>query len=588
MKKLVSLILGALILFSSLALATSVGSGSGETGDDYQAGYNAGYSDGYSDGSDNVYKPREPNVVFEKQDEIPEIEAGGTIKIEAKFKNDSSYSASSLKITPSFDNVPLVYERPIVYEATKNLKARGTNSTVFTFKVKEDAKVGVYGINFKIEYKNNADENFTKDATLYFRVNKEKVQSMITISNIVTEPESVVAGERFTLKFNINNIGDVTATNTKINLTSLSTDTFMPVDGNDFAYIGDLNAKTSTTKSFNLIASENIAKGSNTVGMDITYLNSNNEEVKESKTIYVLGVISNKEKVDEDAKEAKPKIIIESYNTSPNSIVAGSTMYFSFKFKNTSKDKTISNMKITISSEEGAFMITNGSNTFYIESLGPQASDTKMIELNVKQDLTSKSYPIKLDFDYEDASANAYQSSEIINIPVVEYSNLVINSVYVSEGMVDQQTNISFDYINMGKAAVSNLTASVEGDYTSVQSINYIGNLEAGSSDYFDIEVTPTKVGENVGTLVLTFEDSSGKKIDVRKEFTGYAMEMPTYDDPGMEDPGIMEPSEPMETEEPFNVWLGVGVGFGSFLIAFFVAKIITTKIIRKKLEDEI
>ncbi len=194
---------------------------------------------------------------------------------------------------------------------------------------------------------------------------------------------------------------------------------------------------------------------------------------------------------------------------------------------------------------------------------------------------------MNINFDYEDTSAEAYNANEIINIPVVEYSKLVINNIGIGDGMVDNQTNLSFDYINMGKARVANLTASVEGDYKATQDINYIGNLEAGNTDYYDIMVTPTKEGENVGTLILTFEDSSGKKIEVKKEFTGYASTMPSYD-PGDYNPGDpgMNPVEP--TEEPLNIWMLIGIGFGSFLVSFIITKIITTKIVRKRLEDEI
>ncbi len=559
MKKIVSLLVGLVMLFSNLAFAME--------GD---------------------YTPKIPKLAFIPQEEIPEAVAGGSLNMVIDYKNDSNYNARNITITPSFEDVPLVYERPIVYEA-KNLGSKKQNTASFSFKVKDEAKIGVYPIKFKLEYKNNSDENYSSDAIAYFRVTQEKVQSIITINNVVTEPENIAAGEKFNLKFNINNMGDVTANNVMLSFSSLSTDTFMPANGTDTLYVGNLEPKASRTLSISMIASENIKKGSNSIGVNVSYLNSSREEVKEDKNIYILGVVSDKEQTnDDEPTSSKPKIIIESYNTSPNSIVAGNTFSFTFNFKNTSKEKAIKNMKITISSDEEAFMIANGSNTFYIESLEPQAVESRTISLNVKQDLTSKSYPINIDFDYEDASNTAYQSKEIINIPVVEYSNLVINSVYVGEGMVNNETNLSFDYINMGKAKVSNLTASVEGDYTSTQSINYIGNLEAGSTDYYDIQVTPTKEGENVGTLVLTFEDSSGKKIEVRKEFTGVAMSE-SFFDPGMdnmEGPDITMPEEPIE--EPFNVWMGVGVGIGSFLIAFFVTKIITTKIIRKKLEDEI
>lgn len=578
MKKIFSLCLVLVILVCNFCFASS--------GDEYQNGYNAGYNAGYSDGSDNVYKPKEPNITFKVQDEIPEVSAGGSFNLLVNFINDSSHSAKNIKITPSFEDVPLVYERPIEFSYSRTLRSKGNANASFSFKVKEDAKIGVYPIKFKVEYKNSSDEVYSRERVMCFKVNKEKVASIITISNIVTEPANVSAGQAFTLKFNVNNIGETDSKDTYIKLTGLSTEGFMPVDGNDLVYVGNIKAKSSITQTFNMIASTKIPKGSNTLGVTISYLDLNNEKVTDEKTLYIMGVLSQNE--SGTSTSGKPKVIIESYATTPKSIVAGDQIKFVFNFKNTSKDKNVSNMKITISSKEGEFMIANGSNTFYVDSLPAGATMTKSIDLNVKQDLSSKSYPLDISFDYEDSSADAYTANEVINIPVVEYSNLVINSVYISESMVGSPTTLSFDYVNMGKAKVSNLTASVSGDYMSTQDINYIGNLEAGNSDYYDFQVTASKEGENVGTLILTFEDSSGKKINVTKQFTGYVMaDFGSNDDPGMYDPGVdVMPEEPVQ--EPLNIWYVIGIGFGSFLVSFIITKMITTKIIRKKLEDEI
>lgn len=578
MKKIFSLCLVFVILVCNFCFASS--------GDEYQNGYNAGYNAGYSDGSDNVYKPKEPNITFKVQDEIPEVSAGGSFSLLVNFINDSSHSAKNIKITPSFEDVPLVYERPIEFSYSKTLRSKGNANASFSFKVKEDAKIGVYPIKFKVEYKNSSDEVYSRERVMYFKVNKEKIASIITISNIVTEPANVSAGQVFTLKFNVNNIGETDSKDTYIKLTGLSTEGFMPVDGNDLVYVGNIKAKSSITQTFNMIASTKIPKGSNTLGVTISHLDLNNEKVTDEKTLYIMGVLSQNE--SSTSTSGKPKVIIESYATTPKSIVAGDQIKFVFNFKNTSKDKNVSNMKITISSKEGEFMIANGSNTFYIDTLPAGGTMTKSIELNVKQDLSSKSYPLDISFDYEDSSANAYTATEVINIPVVEYSNLVINSVYISESMVGSPTTLSFDYVNMGKAKVSNLTASVSGDYVSTQDINYIGNLEAGNSDYYDFQVTASKEGENVGTLILTFEDSSGKKINVTKQFTGYVMaDFGSNDNPGMYDPWVdVMPEEP--AQEPLNIWYVIGIGFGSFLISFIITKMITTKIIRKKLEDEI
>lgn len=578
MKKIISLSIALIIAFSSLTYASGDGS--------YEDGFDAGYSEGYSDGLSSASKPKEPNIIFNKQEKIPTVAAGEILNLSIDYKNDSDYAANDIKITPIFDDVPLVYEIPVEYESPKSLRANASRTASFSFKIKDDAKIGVYGIKFKVEYQNNSDANFSRERIVYFKVDKEKVKTLVTINNIITEPANVIAGERFVLKFNVNNIGDIPMKGTYLKLSGLGTDTFMPVDGNELVYIGDVESKSSITQNFEMIASKDITKGNHTLGLDITYNNLENEEITEKKTVYILDVLS--EKIEESTS-GKPKIIIESYATMPNSIVAGSKFTFNFNFKNTSKEKSINNMKITISSDDGAFMIANGSNTFYIEHMAPGEIATRGIDLNVKQDLTSKSYPIDISFDYEDSKANSHQALEVINIPVVEYSNLVINSVFANQAILGSETGLSFDYINMGKAKVSNLTASVEGDYTAAQSINYIGNLEAGNSDYYDIQVIPSKEGENRGILVLTFEDSSGKKVEVKKDFIGYAMTPmndPMPGDIGMYDPGMMEPVEPVK--EPLSAWAIAGIGFASFLVSFIITKTITVKIVRKKLEDEI
>ena len=157
------------------------------------------------------------------------------------------------------------------------------------------------------------------------------------------------------------------------------------------------------------------------------------------------------------------------------------------------------------------------------------------------------------------------------------------------EGYVGTPTSLSFDYVNMGKATISNLTATVTGDFEPMQEMTYIGNIQAGNSDYYDIEVKPTKVGVNYGTLVLTFEDSSGRNIEVTRDFQANAYEEAQF---GPEDEPQYNPGEgPIMPEEEgitFRTWQIVLAGIGSFLVSFILVRAITKKIMLKKFEDEI
>lgn len=536
------------------------------------------------------YREKVPRIIFVEDEEMPKVAAGEELKLLITYKNDSSHSATDIRITPIFEDVPLVYERPVVFERALTLRPDKEDKVSFNLKVADDAKVGVYGLKFKLEFENQRDENYTSEAIVYFNVYKEKVKPIIAISNISTGDAPINAGGNFKLTFDVSNNGEVKADNVEILITGQNEDKFMVVDSNDYKYIGTLDSNQKIHQEFDINVSDKIAKGNNTIGVDIKYKDTSGKELSTQKTIYVLDVKSENEVEEENETAATPKIIISSYITNPNTIVAGNDFSFSFTVKNTSKEKRLRNMKITISSQDGAFIITKGSNTFYVEEILQDDSVTKVIDLKAKQSLTSNSYPVIINFDYEDYSGKQYTANETINIPVTEYSKLVINSVMPGQSYTGSNTSLSFDYVNMGKATVSNLTASVEGDYTCVQSINYIGNLEPGNSDYYDIEVIPSKSGTNYGVLVLAFEDSSGRIVEVRKDFEGFAMDEPIFDEPSIMDPGYMNPGmmEPIEIEEPVETWVIVLSGFGAFFVMFIISKIITTKIVRKKLEDEI
>jgi hypothetical protein len=529
------------------------------------------------------YMPRVPNLIFTDMDTLPEIEAGKTLDLSLILENDSGHSAKKITITPNLTDLPIKWNQPTDYNSIFGLSSRKQTKVTFSFDISDDARLGTYGIKFDLEYYNVRDERFTRSQTIYFKVTKEKSKPILVVDTIKVDPEAVVAGGQTVLSFNVTNIGEINAKDIKLVLTGLNKDGFIALDSSDTRYIAALEGGASSKQFFTLLVSKNIPKGTNSITASLSYKDSLNSDYSIEKTIYINNVQSENESTNTEG--GAPKVMIESYYTSPSFIKAGDNIDFTFTFVNTNATKSINNIKITVSSSDGALMIAKGSNTFYIENLGPKGTVQKSISLNVKQDLTSKSYPININFDYEDSSGNNYTSAEVISLPVTEYSKFVINNVFAPQGYVNSPANLSFDYINMGKATISNLTATVTGDYTAKQSVNYIGNLEAGNSDYYDIEIIPTKAGDLNGELVLSFEDSSGKVIEVKKAFQGFAMD-PNENVPGDE---VINPLPlPVEEEKPLSGWAIAGIGIGSFLVSFIVTKIIAGKIFRKKLEDEI
>lgn len=527
-----------------------------------------------------------PRVIFENLSDIPVVNAGGSFNYKFVIKNVGDEAARNIVISTNDSDVPIRWETAINTYNIYRLSSGFKREIELSFNVKETANNGIYELPFKIDFTNTTGNSYSTSQSVYFKVENELAKPLLIVENVKTTPETVVAGGRNTLSFDLHNIGELTARRVKLTLTGLNKDGFMIADAVDNRYFENMSGGSTENISFDLLVSDKMPEGTAAIAVKLEYFDQDNESYSDEKDIYINNIQGEE---STDNTKSTPKIIISSYDANPNPVTAGKKVNFSFTFKNTNQTKTIKNMKIVISSADGVFNIEEGSNSFYVVELAPQEEMTKSIKLRPKQDTLSRAYPVTIDFDYEDADGNAYSAQEKINIQVVEYSNLTINNVYGPYEIYQGATGtISFEYYNMGKAVVSNLTASVEGDFIAKSEFNYIGNLEAGKSGYFDIDVLPVegKDGECNGVLVLSFEDSSGEVHKVRKEFIGYVYgEMPSYNDM---DIGMMEPIV-FEEEESKLVWWQIALIIGGALVVIgIIIGIIVRKIRLKRMEDEI
>ncbi|MBQ7668169.1 MAG: COG1361 S-layer family protein [Clostridia bacterium] len=536
-----------------------------------------------------------PKVIFENKSEVPEVDAGDSFKYKFVIKNTGDETAKNITITTEDSEAPIRWETAISSFNVNRLTPGFNREIELAFTVKETADNGIYSVPLKIEYTNMSGSPYTSAQTVYFKVKNELSKPLINIESVRTLPENIVAGGRVSLNFVIHNVGDLNARRVKLTLSGLDKDGFMVADSINTRYLDKLSGKSQQTITYDLLVSEDIKKGTAALTAKLEYYDPDNKEYTDEKTIYLSGIQGKEDKKeddddDDDEKKSTPKIIISSYNANPSAVVAGKRVNFSFTFRNTSTTKTIKNMKIVVSSDDGVFNIEAGSNSFYVAELLPQQEMTRMIGLRPNQDTLSRAYPVSINFDYEDGKGNPYTSTEKINIQVVEYSNLTINNISgpyeIYEGA---NGSISFEYYNMGKAVVSNVSATVEGAFKPKSDFNYIGNLEAGKSGYFDLDVVPRtgESGECTGILVLSYEDSRGEVHTVRKDFTGYVYggeDTPSFnnDEPIIDDFSMGDEKEPLAWWKILLIVLGI-----AFVVAI-ITIIIVKKIRLKKMEEEL
>ncbi|WP_300941241.1 hypothetical protein [uncultured Dubosiella sp.] len=222
------------------------------------------------------------------------------------------------------------------------------------------------------------------------------------------------------------------------------------------------------------------------------------------------------------AKSAAPNLIVRQYSYGKDPIYSGKEFELTLEFYNTSKTIATENIVVSLETGEG-LSITNSSNTFYFESLAPQAS--KVIKLKMKALTADKnsSPAIEVGFRYDfvdDGERMNQQMAEKISIPVYLKDRFEIDDPIVPEmAAAGSECALSFNYVNKGKGAISNVEAAVEGNIPALQKTQHIGNIESGSSGSIDVILIPDQPGLQKGTVVISYENANEDLVEQKFPF---------------------------------------------------------------------
>ena len=270
--------------------------------------------------------------------------------------------------------------------------------------------------------------------------------------------------------------------------------------------------------------------------------------------------------------------------------------------QNADDSTVIENLKVTISGGAGngdsgvAFSPANSSNSFFIESLPGKATTDIEIDLLPRADSKPDSYPVNVtEYEYiaNGKRAKGETVTETITIPLQQEDRFTLNPAQYSESVgLGEMVYISTSFVNKGKSAVYNVTADVEGEgFDKSQGTYYVGNVNSGSEEYYDVQITPNVEGTVKGDIVVTYEDSNGTQKEQRLPFSfnviSYNWGNSEIIDPGFgEDIGMIEPG--MEENGGFPMWAWFAIGGGAVVIAIIVIVIVVKHRKKKReLEDD-
>lgn len=422
-----------------------------------------------------------------------------------------------------------------------------------------------YGIEVEVSGLDYSSNQISAKKTFYIPVQGDGSISSdnIAITN-VSIPDEINSGTPFNLSFTVQNTGASEIKNVKVSVE--------PAEGiinkSRNIFIDNIPKGGSKQYTVKLYSFDGADQKSYPIKITAAPTNTSEKDTESGVSQYATVTI-----LSDGSTAKKPQLMIDNYSYGGSVVQAGTDFYLNIGLFNTS-GKTLTNVKVSLTNEDGVFVPVGGSNSFFVDSIKAKGHYTKSIRLSTKPQAEQKTTPITVKMTYEAGSGDPLEADDVIAIPVTQRTRLVVDEIVPpTEVYVGQQGTCELEFYNMGKTVLSNLRINCEGNFDVMESNSYYaGNMESGKSDSYRFNYIPREVGPMEGTITFTYEDGNGDPQFLEVPFTFQVMEAPVYDE---ENPEEMQP----EKQKPWALIIA-----GAVIVAGIVAGVLFKRHRKKKL----
>lgn len=375
------------------------------------------------------------------------------------------------------------------------------------------------------------------------------------------------------------------------------------------SYTGFYPIKYTITYRESIDGKKKVAEGPGAViNAETGETQSTDTTVKKKEYEFYVHITSKEKEEDDNLGEfnendrTKARIIVDSFRTEPEKIMAGEEFTLILTMKNASTAVTASNILFTMEPEKvenaSVFSTESGSSSLVVNSLGAGASTELKMKFLAKPGIDQRSYTITIKEKFDSPEFKNAEETVTIDIPIYQRARFSTSTFEVMPDSieVDGESNIMFGVNNTGRIQLYNVNVRFEADSIRTTE-SYVGNIKPGETGNVDVMVAGVAPTEDDGKIkvIISYEDENGEVTETEKELTLFVTEAMEEMDPSMfED---MEGMEGMETDAPSGIagWLAdpekkkllIAAGVPT-VIAVVVGIIVLSKHIkRKKLRAE-
>ena len=439
-----------------------------------------------------------------------------TVSFQAGIDNSNrNYKVMNItKIVPVLDeSFPFETDN----EAYKVINASGASvDASYSFTAKENLETGYYPVAFSITYDRQAEDGTVttyyviKSISVKIQAKEESESSDGDISLKVKSAPSGTYGKTCNVTF------QTKAKKGKIlSVTPVVTDGF-PFETEKDAYRSITSKGTASLKcDYTFKVREDVMTGYQMVSFLVKYQKDGKTyEVTRSLNVKLTGKKSDSQKGSGGTgNTSTPRLMVAGYDLGKDTIYANESFTLTLHMENTAKS-TISNIKLSLGSEESQFVPEDGVGSKFIESMGAGEKLDITFQIKPLSGLEEKSYPLVIKSEYENGKAEAFSAEDTLYVPVYLRQRLSITDVYLTQDSyeVGDMVEVSATVNNLGEGNLYNVTVYLSGDNVEENS-SYVGNVEPGKSGTADILAKATVVTDGAYTknqMLITYEDKDG------------------------------------------------------------------------------
>lgn len=498
-------------------------------------------------GSDSEVIREAPNLIIPGDRWMPVFKAGEKVSLNVPIENTTNGTAKNVQVSlvvSDLSKFPFKSERMTFTRYISSI-TDGTSIVSFNLTVPANTKPGVYPVSVSISYDSNFGGGQTS-GTLYVEIVNDYRQPSVTMMNVRLPDERLSAGKSALATLVLKNEGDLPIKDVAVSLTGFNSGLALD-NWSDTQKLGEMKAQEIKPVSYRIHVDPETKTGTYILDLNITCKDEYDQEYKTESKVYLP--VTGKGSQD----DMIPRIMIDNYSYgSGDYAVAGQTFTLNLSLTNTSEHTSVENMKISLTSDGQVFVPVGSGSTLFVREIGPGEKANATISLKPKENAESQTYSISAALEFQDPDGNKLTENEVISIPVMQTVKfLITDPVLPPQVFANSPTTVSLDLYNTGRATMRNLQIHTTGEFEVQDGYLFLGTLESGKSDYYDVTVIPNTPGELAGKITFEYDDDGGQHYQTEKEFkllVGEPMPMPA--------PGEMGPPVEAPNQTAFKWWM--------------------------------